>query len=85
MVKVVELEKGVVVNIKGESFLILNTETEIEWEDEIYTMDLTVKKISCPHCNGNLEKLGRVNGQYKCLKCNKLIVLNELGELGNDC
>ncbi len=84
MVKPIELSRGSIILFEGKSYLILdhpfawNRTTENGEEPEQITSEVT--PVSCP-CGGNLEKLGRVKGQYKCLNCNKLIVLNELGEL----
>lgn len=70
MTKNVELKEGIVIGFEGQSYLILNTFGYIE---------LDVKPISCD-CGGNLMKFGRVKGQYRCLKCDKPVYLNENGE-----
>ncbi len=75
-----KLETGKVVEFEGGSYLILDAESEIDWGNEEYDIDLTAKKISCPKCEGNLKKLGRIKGQYVCLKCKTPVYLKDNGE-----
>lgn len=78
-----KLERGKVVEFGEQSYLILEAEIEVEWGNNEYDIDLTVKKISCNKegCNGNLEKLGRVKGQYCCKDCHAPVYLDENGNL----
>lgn len=74
--KAIELKEGLILDINGESYMILEAVGSGDCcSVDIDYIGIDVKRVLCDKCGGNLEKLGRIKNQYKCVECLKPVYL----------